>query len=62
MGKYGVGLLGVWETTEGRLFVQVPGTNVVVLQRRLAGGGTEPSKGVGKMGKVGKDLGKGRSG
>ena len=48
--------------TGGGLFVQVPRTNVDVLQRRLAGSGTEPPKGMGKMGKFGKDLGKGRSG
>ena len=27
----GWGLLGLWETSDGSLFVPVPGTNIVVL-------------------------------
>ena len=58
-GSYGVGILGVWYTTNGGFFYQVPGTNVVVLQRKLAGSGMEASEGVGEMGTAGKDIGNG---
>ena len=51
-------LLGVWDTADGGLFVSVHGTNVVVHQQLLAGGGTEPLEDAGKMGTSGKDLGK----
>ena len=56
------GIIVVWNTTDGSLFVPVPGMNVVVLQLRLDGGGTEPEEGAGKMGKYVNDLGKGGRG
>ena len=38
----GEDLLGVWDTADNGYLVQVIGVNVVVQQRQLAGGGTEP--------------------
>ena len=58
----GGGILGVWDTAYSVLFVPVPGTQVVVLQQRLAGGETEPPEGAGKMDTAGEDIGKGGSG
>ena len=55
-------LLGVWETNDGGIFVPVLGTNIVIHQQRLDGGGTEPPVGAGKMGMSGKDIGKRGSG
>ena len=43
-------LIGVWYTADGSSFVQVLGANVVVLQLRLASGGTEPTEVAGKVG------------
>ena len=60
-GTDGEGILGVWYTADGCSFVQVLGTNVVVLRRKLAGVGIEPTDGAGKVGADGKDFGKGRS-
>ena len=42
---------------DGSFFVQVLGTNVVVLRRQLAGGGTESMEGVEKVGTTGEALG-----
>ena len=58
----GEGLIGVWYTADGRLFVLVPGTNVVVLRRQLASCVTEPLEGAWKMGTAGEYLGKRRIG
>ena len=55
-------LIGVWDTSDGVLFVPLPRTNVVVLQRRLARGGMEPLEGAGKMGTAGKYIWNGGSG
>ena len=57
-----MGLLVVWYTTDVGLFLLVPRTNVVVHQQLLAGGGTEPLEGKGKMVTVGKNLGNGGGG
>ena len=54
-----MGLLGEWYTTVGGSFVQVLGTNFFVLCRQLAFSETEPTEGVGKVGKAGEDFGKG---
>ena len=51
-------ILGVWDTADGGSFIQVPGAIIVVLQKRLAGGGTETPEGAGKMGTAGEDFGK----
>ena len=56
-GTDGEGILGVWDTSDGSSFVQVLGTNYVVLQRILDGGGTEPTSGAGKVGTDGEDFG-----
>ena len=58
-GTDGEGLLGVWETYDGSCFVQVLGTNIFVLRRGLAGGGTEPMAGAGKVGTTGEGFGEG---
>ena len=55
-GAYGAVILGLWDTTDGSLFVLVIGTNVVVHLKRLAGGGTGPPEGVGKWGLLVKTL------
>ena len=57
----GEGLLGVWDTDDGSSFVQVLETNVVVLRRRLDGGGIETTEGAGKVGTTGEALGEGGS-
>ena len=49
-GTDGKVLLRVWDTSDGSSFVQVLGTNDVVLRRRLAGGGTKPPEEAGKVG------------
>ena len=53
----GGGLLGIRDTSDGSSFVQVPGTKCFVLQRKLAGGGTEHGVGEGKLGTNGEVLG-----
>ena len=58
-GKYGEGLIRLWDTDDGGSFVQVLGVNVVVLQQQLNDGGTEPTEGTGKVGTTGEDFGKG---
>ena len=57
-GADGVGLLSIWETSDGGLFIPVLGTNVVFHWRRLSVGGTEPPEGAGGMGAADEDLGK----
>ena len=57
----GEGLIGVWDTTEGSIFIKVPGTNDVVLRQRFYGSGTEPLEGASEMGMSGENLGKGGS-
>ena len=61
-GTDGRGLLGIWDTADVSFFVQVLGTNVVVLRQLLAGGGTEPTEGVGNLGTTSEDFGEGGSG
>ena len=56
-----MGFLGVWDTAYGSLLVLVLGTNIFVQRRQLAGGGTEPQEGTGKVDTAGKDLVKGGS-
>ena len=51
----------MWDTADGSSFVQLLGTNFVILRRQLAGGGTEPTEGGGKIGTTGEDLGEGGS-
>ena len=58
----GEGLFGVRDTTDGGIFVTLPGTNVVVHRQQLFGSETEPREGAGEMGTAGEDLGKGGSG
>ena len=36
-------ILVIWYIDDGSYFIKLLGENVVVLQRRLAGGGTEPT-------------------
>ena len=55
----GEGLLGVWYTADNSSFFQVLGTNVVILQQKLAGVKTEPLEGAGKVGTIGESLGGG---
>ena len=55
----GGGILSVWSADDCSSFVKVLGTNVFVLQQILAGGGTEPTSGAGKVGTTGEDFGKG---
>ena len=45
VGTDGEGLLGVWDTADGSVFVQVTEANVFVLQQQLDNGGTESLKG-----------------
>ena len=40
--EMGGGLLGVWDTADGGIFIPVAGTNVVTLQQQLTNSGTEP--------------------
>ena len=54
----GEGILGLLDTADGWSFVQVLRANVFFLRRPLAGGGTEPTEGAGKMGTTGEDFGK----
>ena len=56
------GLLVVWYTDDGGYLVQLLWANVVLLRRELAGGGTEPTEGAGKMGTTGEYFGKGGGG
>ena len=49
------------DTADGGAFIQVIGTNAVVLQQRLAGGGTEPTEGAGKVGTTGEYFWEGGS-
>ena len=56
------GILGVCYTADGSYFVQVPGVNVVLLQRQFSGGGTEPKDVMGEMGTTDEYFGKGGSG
>ena len=51
-------LLIIWDTADDSPFVQVLGTKFFVLQRRLAGVGTEPTAGVGKVETNGDVLGR----
>ena len=58
-GMDGEGLLGVKDTADGSYLVQVLGTNAVLLWRRLDGGGTKPTVGVGKVVMTGEKFGEG---
>ena len=58
-GTDGKGLLGVWDTADGSYFVQLLGTNVVVIPRQLNGGGIEPTAGAEKVGTTGEAFGEG---
>ena len=58
----GEGLLGLCNTTDGSSFVQVLGTNVVVLQIQLASGETKSTAGAGKVGRTGEYFEEGGSG
>ena len=55
-------LLGLLDTADGWSFVQVLRANVFVLRRPLAGGGTKPTAGAGKLGKTGEYFGEVGSG
>ena len=55
-GKYGEGLLGIWDITDGNSFVQVPGAIVVILRQRLLGNGAEPPEEARKWGRLAKIL------
>ena len=49
------------DTADGGAFIQVIGTNAVVLQQRLDCGITEPTAGTGKVGTTGEYFGEGGS-
>ena len=55
-------ILGIWDTADVSSFVQLIGTNVVVLRRGLASGVTEPTEGAGKVGTTVEALGEGGGG
>ena len=61
-GTDGEGIIVVWDTADVSYLVQLLGTNVVVLQRGLTGGGTESTAGAGKVGTTSKYFGEGGSG
>ena len=55
-------ILVIWYIDDGSSFIKLLGENVVVLQRRLAGGGTEPTQEAGKVGTTGEAFGEVGSG